>query len=525
MAAGHRGSTQPFADALRTRAATTGRGSAAKARRAEKCRGNEAVAYYRVSTIKQVTEGMSLPEQQRQVMREVSRLGLTLAMEFRDEGLSGRRLDRAGFMAMIEFAETHMSIGHLVCMNPSRLGRNNWLAEFLIELSLTTGLKIHFVDCAFDLSTAAGRRDFRSANVEAAFYAENASEESTRRGEQARREGQPTCRPPNGYDPVRRSVSGPYTFKPNEIAGFITRSFELMASGGMSATEALARLTEEGLRTGAGKPYTLQSFTSMLQNRAYTGLIKISGTEWGEGNYPAIVPDDLFEAVQARLDGRAPGTYATRSASLALMGFARCAFCGGSVTGYPMSKNGNTYHYYKCARDSHHLHASASVVEGCFAGVLRHYGLNRDEIPRLRSILDEEVGEEMNRRRLEVRRCRDRLSALRGAMESLKDALGRGRLAPEDYNEMKARNAEERADLEEALRQAESELRTFSDDMDAIFDPALGLGEGWRSTALDSRRMLQAACFPGGVEIARGADGSVSIAPLPPGPTVFLKER
>lgn len=525
MAAGRRDSTQPFSEALRSRAATTGRGSAAEARRAEKCRGAEAIGYYRVSTIKQVTEGMSLPEQQRQVMRQASRLGLRLAMEFRDEGLSGRRLDRAGFMAMIEYAETHMSIGHLVCMNPSRLGRNNWLAEFLIELSLTTGLKIHFVDCAFDLSTANGRRDFRSANVEAAFYAENASEESTRRGIQARREGRPTGRLPNGYDLVRRSVRGPYTGCHNGMSGLIRRSFELMASGGMSVTEVLARMTEEGLRTRAGERYTLQSFSSMLRNRRYTGWDHVTGDEWAPSILPAIVPDDLFESVQARLEGRTPGTYATKTASLALMGFARCATCGGAITGYSKVKGETAFFYYKCAHDSRHLHASAKTVDSCFAGLLSRYGLDCHDLPLLRRILDEEVGENRDRLRLEARRCRDRLSALPGKLTSLSNAVRDGRLDPEDFRDMKVRHTEEKAYLEEALRQADSEFCTFSDDMDALLDPGLDLGEGWRSTIPESRRVLQTACFPSGVSVARTGSGPVSVVPLPPGPSSMLRPR
>lgn len=488
-------------------------------------RGIEAVAYYRVSTPRQVSEGLSLEDQQRRAREKASELSLNLVREYQDSGCSGRRLDRDEFLKMVAFVEDTPTIGHVISLNPSRLGRNNWLAEFLIEFTLQTGVELHFIDCDFDLGTAVGRRSFRLDCVEAAFVAEQASEDSSQRGESIRSGGQPTSVPPQGYDPVHRSPGRPYTYEVNEMAAKVRMSFELVARRDRGLREILDLMNEEGLRTRSGRPYSLQSFSNMLRNRTYTGRIKVSGDEWVGANFPAIIPDEMFEVVQARLERRTPGTYATRKASLALMGYARCLTCGGALTGYPMTKGGKIYRYYKCDRDSQHFHAPANNVDGHFARLLGQYRLDPSSIPGLRAILEEEARESHDRLRSRIRGIHERLSALPDELARLQDSVRRGQLNLGDFASMKARHEAELTSLEEALGRAKDDMTEFENWRDSRINPDIDFGTLWLEADLDTRRELQTACFPGGILVSKIDPDRIEVEPAPPGPDPLLMRR
>lgn len=72
-----------------------------------------------------------------------------------------------------------------------------------------------------------------------------------------------------------------------------------------SQTWMLARLNEEGAPTRTGSAWGFSSLQHILENRFYTGRALFEG-HWIKAEHPAIVPVELFEAVQPQ-GRRRPG--------------------------------------------------------------------------------------------------------------------------------------------------------------------------------------------------------------------------
>lgn len=90
-----------------------------------------AVGYVRVSTDEQAQDGLSIEAQTAAIEAEAKRLGLELLDVYRDEGVSGRRMDRAGLYSALSVATHHGSA--LIAYSLSRLSRSSSLSLAVIE--------------------------------------------------------------------------------------------------------------------------------------------------------------------------------------------------------------------------------------------------------------------------------------------------------------------------------------------------------------------------------------------------------
>lgn len=108
-------------------------------------------------------------------------------------------------------------------------------------------------------------------------------------------------------------------------------------------------LNERGFQTKKNKPYCVGSFNAILKNRKYIGEYKYQDVVI-PGGVPAIVPIDLFDRVQARMDmnRRAPARFKAEDIFL-LTTKLFCGKCGRLMVGESgTSKTGKKHYYYKC---------------------------------------------------------------------------------------------------------------------------------------------------------------------------------
>ena len=108
-------------------------------------------------------------------------------------------------------------------------------------------------------------------------------------------------------------------------------------------------LNERGLQTKRNKPYTMSSFNSILKNHKYIGEYKYQDVVI-PGGVPSIVPQELFDRVQARMEKnkRAPAmSKADEKFLLTTKLF--CGKCGRLMVGESgTSHTGKKHYYYKC---------------------------------------------------------------------------------------------------------------------------------------------------------------------------------
>jgi len=108
-------------------------------------------------------------------------------------------------------------------------------------------------------------------------------------------------------------------------------------------------LNNSGVKGKRGSPVSINNVTTMLKNRRYIGEYIYSGVTIPDA-IPAIVPTDLFERVQQRMEKnkRAPARHKAEDDYL-LTTKLFCGHCGAFMVGEcGTSRTGNVHHYYKC---------------------------------------------------------------------------------------------------------------------------------------------------------------------------------
>ena len=132
------------------------------------------------------------------------------------------------------------------------------------------------------------------------------------------------------------------------VAPFVLEAYKRYAEGA-SMTAIRDWLNKNRITNAKGKPITYNSVHLLLKNRRYIGEFTFRDTVIPDG-IPAIVPTDLFDKVQARMERNATAPAHSKAKEEYLLttklfcGYCGAYLCGESGTG----RNGETHHYYKC---------------------------------------------------------------------------------------------------------------------------------------------------------------------------------
>ena len=108
-------------------------------------------------------------------------------------------------------------------------------------------------------------------------------------------------------------------------------------------------LNKNGIRNKLGKPLNYNSIQHMLKNRRYIGEYQYRDILVPDG-IPAIVPQDLFDRVQEKIERnkKAPARHKAEDDYL-LTTKLFCGYCGAYLCGESgKSRNGTIHHYHKC---------------------------------------------------------------------------------------------------------------------------------------------------------------------------------
>ena len=125
----------------------------------------------------------------------------------------------------------------------------------------------------------------------------------------------------------------------------VKRIFEEFSKG-ICVREIIARLTAQGIYRN-GKPLAMNTVYNILRCERYTGIYR-KGEEVIDNMYPAIIPQDMFDSVQAILKTYQHGKNSIEVTYL-LRNKLKCGYCGQSIIGEcGTAKNGERKYYYKC---------------------------------------------------------------------------------------------------------------------------------------------------------------------------------
>jgi len=169
-------------------------------------------------------------------------------------------------------------------------------------------------------------------------------------------------------------------------------AFELVATGLHAKTEMLRRVTAMGLHTRTGKKLSAQTFQELLRKPIYAGVISVPswGIEKIQGNFEPIITMNLFDRVQAILDGRALAvtSHQRNHPDFPLRRFVRCAECDTPITGSWSRGRARRYPYYRCRNsDCLSVNVSKDQFEHAFLQFLSGLRPKADYVRLFREII------------------------------------------------------------------------------------------------------------------------------------------
>jgi len=287
-----------------------------------------------------------------------------------DDGISGAEfVKRPGFLRLMNALKPHPPFQVLIMSEESRLGREQIETAYALKQIMDAGVRVFFYleDRERTLDTAMDKVMLSLTGFAAEMEREKARQRTYDAMLRKAKALHVTGGKVYGYDNVevlgpdgtRQSVSRQIN---PEQAAVVRRIFELYASGTGMLTIA-HRLNEEGVRAPRGRGWAPSGIREMLHRPLYRAEIvwnrsqKIvrAGTkkqrrrdesEWIRREPPdlQIITEELSQRVKARLEERAmlfPRSQVTQrligrprhqdESAYLLVGFVRCATCGGPV--------------------------------------------------------------------------------------------------------------------------------------------------------------------------------------------------
>jgi site-specific DNA recombinase len=168
--------------------------------------------------------------------------------------------------------------------------------------------------------------------------------------QKAKMGGWPT-KAPIGYLNIRKKIAGKNIAKvvlDPERALLVREAFRLYATGEYSIPELQATMHAKGLTSPyarrPGAPVSVSKLAELLANPFYVGVVQWGGVRY-PGQHKPLIPQSLFERVQATLRSRDVAGVRQRRHEHYLKGLLHCGECGRRLS---LTLAKGTYLYFYC---------------------------------------------------------------------------------------------------------------------------------------------------------------------------------
>ena len=301
----------------------------------------KAVIYARYSSDSQREE--SIEGQLRECTEYAERNGITILRSYIDRALSARTADRPEFQNMIKDSEQKL-FGVVLIWKLDRFSRDRYDSAHYKRILKKNGVKV--VSVKENISDGPEGIILESM-LEG--YAEYYSAELSEKIHRGQKENALKGRNNGGGIPLGYLLGNEQKLVLDPVTAPIVREiFQRYADGEIVRT-IVEDFNRRGLKTKNGKPFSPNSFNRILKNRKYIGEYQYQDVII-PGGVPAILSDDLFYRVQARLEKnkRAPAT-AKADVDYLLTTKLFCGLCERMMIGESgTSHTGDKHYYYKC---------------------------------------------------------------------------------------------------------------------------------------------------------------------------------
>lgn len=217
----------------------------------------KAIAYVRVSTEEQATDGVSLEMQKSKIAAWADLNGYDLAGVFDDAGVSGAKADRPGLAAALA------AVGKgdaLVVYSLSRLARSTRHTIEISERLDKVGADLVSISEKIDTTSAAGRMVFRMLAVLAEFERDQLAERTSAAMQHKKSKGELVGAVPYGYALADDGVQ----LVPDPFEQQVLAEARRLHSAGMSLRSIAANLAGMGMFARNGKEFAAMQVRRMV---------------------------------------------------------------------------------------------------------------------------------------------------------------------------------------------------------------------------------------------------------------------
>ena len=301
--------------------------------------------YARKSSEAEEKQAMSIEAQLVELDQYAQREGIIIAERF-IESKSAKTPGRTEFNKMLEKIYSSKEPVGIIAWHPDRLARNSvdgGQIIYLVDIKKICALR--FPTFWFE-PTPQGLFMLQVAFGQSKYYSDNLSENVKRGIRQKIRRGEWLTRAPFGYvnNPKTRNI------EPDSInSKIVEKIFRDYADGKENVDSLRHCLSLYGVFNHKGGICSKSRIYLTLKNQAYIGKIKYND-ELFEGTFPAIISNELFEAVQARMNNNNRPRKSKFKHDFPFTELLKCGECGCSISAQYGKGNGGTYRYYRCSK-------------------------------------------------------------------------------------------------------------------------------------------------------------------------------
>jgi len=341
-----------------------------------------AIIYARYSSDGQREE--SVEGQLRECKEYAERHNMTVVSCYIDRALSARTDDRPEFQKMIrDSARKQFDI--VLVWKLDRFSRNRFDSATYRAILKRNGVKV--VSAMENISEGP-----EGIILEAMLdgMSEYYSAELSVKVKRGQKENALKCKANGGTIPFGYIINADRYYEIDLMTAPIVLEIFTKYADGMTVKEISAELNSRGVFTNTKYKYTNKaSMHNLLKNRKYIGEYRYGETVT-PGGMPAIVPQDIFDKVQARMAKNQHKPAAMKAVEeYILTTKIFCGKCGAMMVGVGgTSKTGKVHHYYKCGnaiykKSCDKKTARKSWIERHIVALTRDYVLVDEIIVRL----------------------------------------------------------------------------------------------------------------------------------------------
>ena len=300
------------------------------------------VIYARYSSENQREE--SIDGQIRECTAFAKRAGITILGTYIDRALSAKTDNRPDFQRMIKDSSKNM-FDTIVVWKLDRFARNRYDSAYYKHLLKKNNVKV--ISATEAISQGAEGIILESVlEGMAEYYSAELSEKVTR----GMTENALKCKYNGGTLPIGYRINKEKQYEIDPLTAPIIFEVFTLYKNGKTMNDIVTFMNEKGIRNQIGGKISLNSVSRLLRNRHYIGEYRFKDIV-KPGGVPAIVPIDLFNAVQDRLkiNKKCAGRFKAKEEYF-LSSKIFCGDCHSSMIGEcGKSQNSKFYHYYKCS--------------------------------------------------------------------------------------------------------------------------------------------------------------------------------